>query len=206
MTNSGDGSGNSGGVSAGRTRPSLLNGLRAKDPDAWQRLARLYAPLVHTWCRRRGLEQADAEDVVQEVFHAVMRGMADFRRDRPNDSFYRWLRGITRHKLIDHFRRQANQSNALGGSDAQEQFAQLPADEPLEDDAPEYSGLLRRAIELIRSEFEDSSCQAFLQYKVEGRGADVVAKELGLSVNAVYTASSRILRRLREVLGEVADE
>jgi RNA polymerase sigma-70 factor (ECF subfamily) len=79
----------------------------ADDPNAWRRLARLYRPGVYAWCRRAGLQSADATDVGQEVFLAVVKGIATFRRDRPGDSFRGWLFGIARHKIKDHWRRQA---------------------------------------------------------------------------------------------------
>lgn len=183
------------------TPSSLLKGLKASDPEAWRRLARLYAPLVHRWCRQRGLQPADAEDVVQEVFRVVLDRVAGFRHDQPGSTFRGWLWAITRNKLGDHFRRCAAGPEAAGGSDAQQQLAQLPAEAPDEGSA-EMSGLYRRALEQIRSEFEERSWQAFWRVVVEDRRPADVAQVLGMSANAVYLAKSRILRRLREELGE----
>src|SRR2546425_622239 len=87
------------------TSSSLLERVKARDADGWRRLVRLYSPMVFDWCRQRGLQSEDAADVLQEVFQAVFQHVADFRRDRPGDSFRGWLWTITQNKLHDHFRR-----------------------------------------------------------------------------------------------------
>ena len=86
------------------TSLTLLDRVRGRDPAAWQRLVHLYGPLVQTWCRHWGVTGPDAEDVAQEVFQAVAAGVGEFRRDRPGDTFRGWLKGIVRHKLLDHLR------------------------------------------------------------------------------------------------------
>src|SRR5687767_14591693 len=107
------------------TSCTLLDRVRAADQGAWQRLLYLYGPLVRHWCRRRGLADADAEDVAQEVFQAVATGLGGFRRDRPTDTFRGWLRGVTRHKLLDFARARARHPAAAGGTDAHLRLEQL---------------------------------------------------------------------------------
>ena len=112
------------GAPTGDANPSvgstLLERLRAGQTDAWERLARLYGPTVYVWCRRAGVPEADAADVSQEVLAAVARHLADFRRERPGDSFRGWLWTITRNKVRDHWRRHVDQVQASGGTTAQE--------------------------------------------------------------------------------------
>lgn len=182
-------------VAPSSTPSSLLAGLRAIDPQAWRRLAELYAPLVYRWCRSQGLQASDAEDVVQEVFLVVHQRVRDFRRERPEDSFRGWLWGITRNKLGDWFRRSARRGTDLGLA-----AERIPAEDPPVPAAG--SGLYRRAVDQVRDEFESTTWQAFWAVAIEGRDPNLVADELGKSVNAVYLARSRIQRRLREVLGE----
>ena len=110
---------------------SLLERLRANDPDAWRRLLDLYQPLVRFWCARGGLAPHDVEDVTQEVFSGVAGGIASFRRDRPGDTFYGWLRGITRNQILLFHRRAQDKPIAVGGSDALWNFLQIVA--PSED-------------------------------------------------------------------------
>jgi RNA polymerase sigma-70 factor (ECF subfamily) len=186
----------SGGTTAPASTPSsLLLGLRSRDPLAWQRLAYLYAPLVRRWCRQRGLQAADTDDLIQEVFRAVLARVGDFRKEQAGDSFRGWLWTITRHKLGDHFRRAARPDAATVAA-----LDDLPAEGPPDDNAA--PDLLRRALELVRDEFEEASWQAFWGVVVEDRSPAAVAEERRLSVNAVYLAKSRVLRRLRDALGE----
>jgi RNA polymerase sigma-70 factor (ECF subfamily) len=191
----------------GTTSLGLLDGLRGQDPGAWRRLAYLYGPLVYGWCRGRGLRAEDAEDVLQEVFLVVAGRIGDYRHDRPGDTFRGWLWGITRNKIGDWIRRQANQETAVGGTDAQRRLQE----EPAVPDTPEPSGypeggepgdLYRRALDDLRPEFAERTWQAFWRVVIEGEGPADVARDLGMSRNAVYIAKSRVLHRLREALGE----
>jgi RNA polymerase sigma-70 factor (ECF subfamily) len=187
--------------------PSLLLRVRARDADAWRRLLRLFGPVVYGWCRRAGLQPADATDVGQEVFAAVARGLPGFRRDRPGDSFRGWLYGITQHKLADQGRRRAGQPQAEGGSDARDRLAEVaaPEDSTSGDSAAgaERGRLLRRALDLVRPEFQERTWQAFWRVTALGQSPTEVAAALGMSVNAVYIARSRVLRRLREEFGDL---
>src|SRR6266851_1629818 len=146
------------------TSLTLLERVRANDADAWARLVRLYTPLVRYWCSRGGLQDADTDDVVQEVFRAALSGMADFRHDRPGDTFRGWLRGITRNLLALHFRQRGRQPPAVGGSDAFVRLQEVPDTPTLlpdDDSHAEVQGLYRRALELVRGEFEERTWQMF---------------------------------------------
>jgi RNA polymerase sigma-70 factor (ECF subfamily) len=166
----------------------------------------LYGPLVLSWCRRRGLQTADAEDVTQEVLRTVFTRIGEFRKG-PGGSFRGWLLGITRNKLGDHWRRCSRQPQAEGGSEVRGKLEQVPSEEPADEPASaEAMALYRRAFNLIRSEFEEQTWQAFWLVVCENRPPADVARELSLSLNAVYLAKSRVLRRLRETLGDLPEE
>jgi RNA polymerase sigma-70 factor (ECF subfamily) len=184
---------------------SLLDRLREQDVEAWQRLTDLYGPLVYSWCRRAGLMPADAADVMQEVFIAVSRAIKTFRRDLPGSTFHGWIATITRNKIQDHFRRCATQPLAKGGSDAQQMLHSLAAvDErsisTASPSAADRRVLLARATQLVRAEFEERTWRAFWMTTVENHLPADAADELGVSLNSVYKARSRVLRRLREEL------
>ena len=100
------------------TSVTLLERLRANEPDAWRAMVHLYTPLVYHWCARGGLRGADVEDVAQEVFRAGAASMDRFRREREGDTFRGWLRGITRNIIREHYRRRGRQPQAAGGTDA----------------------------------------------------------------------------------------
>jgi RNA polymerase sigma-70 factor (ECF subfamily) len=182
--------------------PSLLERLQGRDADAWRRLTSLYGPPVYAWCRHAGLSPEDAADVGQEVFQAVARTIGTFRRQRPGDSFAAWLRTVTRNKVRDHWRRSAGRVPAAGGSAAQEQLLAVAEDAGADSDpttvAQEAGSLYRRALELLQSEFEARTWQAFWQVAVEGRPVAEVAAEMQMSPGAVYIAKSRVLKRLRQ--------
>jgi RNA polymerase sigma-70 factor (ECF subfamily) len=185
---------------------SLLVRLRAGQAGAWERLVRLYGQTVYVWCRVAGVPEADAADVSQEVFAAVVRRLADFRRERPGDSFRGWLWTITRNKVRDHWRRRADQVEAAGGTTAQEVMNQVPEDGvPGSEAEDEASDLYRRALELIRSEFEERTWRAFLMVTVEGRLPSDAAAALGTTPGAVYIAKSRVLKRLRDEFGDLIE-
>jgi RNA polymerase sigma-70 factor (ECF subfamily) len=187
---------------------SLLQRLRSQDEAAWTRLVALYGPVVLAWCRRAGLGAEDAEDVHQEVFRAVARTIAEFRCDRPSDTFRGWLWTVTHRKIIDHQRQRAGRLQAVGGSTALERLAQVPEEsDPSDVDAAERSAekvsLYGRALELLRGEFTETTWRAFWAVAVDGQRAADAAAALGLSVGAVYIAKSRVLARLREEFAEL---
>ena len=186
---------------------SLLERVRAQEPEAWRRLVRLYYPLVRGWCERAGLQSEDAADVAQEVFRALAGNVDRFRRDGGQNSFRGWLWGITRRQLLAHRRRRQAEPAAAGGTDAQRRLAELPGPEdPSDADRPaEHSALLRRALDLLRSGVEERTWQAFWRATVEGRAPADIAAELGMSVNSVYLAKARLLRRLREEFADLLD-
>jgi RNA polymerase sigma-70 factor (ECF subfamily) len=201
------------------TSRSLLAAANLALPAAWERLVRLYAPLVASWCRRWGVAQQDVGDVLQDVFSAVANHLERFRKERPTDTFRGWLRTIARNKVHDHFRRRAAEPAAGGGSEATWQLRQIPdtsapdtlPGEPLEMGGDEASddelldNLLRQALESIRGEFHERTWQAFWGVVVDGRLTADVAADLDMKPGAVRVAKSRILLRLRRELGEILD-
>lgn len=194
-------------MQASSTSTTLLERLRDHDIDAWRSFVFLYSPLVASWCRRLGVAEADVEDVVQETLAACSRGLTTFRRDEPGDSFRSWLKTIAQNKARDHFRRTGRQPAgvAVGGTDHTLQLHGV-ADGPESDldsegSAPnERAWLIQRGVNLVRAEFTEATWRAFELTATEGVSPIDVAQKLGLSINAVYKARSRVLRRLREEL------
>ncbi len=187
---------------------SLLQRVKIQDPRAWERLAELYGPVVYRWCRKSWLNAEDAVDVVQEVFRSLVSHVGDFRRERPGDSFAAWLRTITRNKVRDLFRQRQGQARGQGGTEAQQRLLQVPeAAELAGEDPDDGSGsiLTHRSLELVRAEFEDRTWQAFWQAAVDGRSPADVAADLGISVQSVYQAKYRVLKRIRQEMSGLID-
>lgn len=178
---------------------NLLSRVRASEARAWQRFAALYSPWVYRLARRAGLRQSDAADVSQEVFMTAALRMDSFQRDLPGQSMRRWLGQITRNKLGDWMRLQATVPIAYGGDDSTiDRLNAVPSPELFNEEFEDDLSLLRRAIELIRTDFEESTWQCFRQIVLEDRTAVDVAQEIGMTPRAVRQAKYRVIRRLRE--------
>jgi RNA polymerase sigma-70 factor (ECF subfamily) len=197
-----------GGGWATQTSTTLLARVKAHDPEGWRRFVHLYGPLIFHWCRQAGLQDADAADVGQDVFRAVARTVADFRREE-RGTFRGWLRTITRNKVRDLARHRARDGQGEGGSDARARLFAVADAEPDADDEPERGDddliLLRRAVDLVLADFAEQTRRAFLKIVVDEQDPTDVARELGMTINAVYLAKSRVMRRLRDEFGELLD-
>ena len=181
---------------------SLIIRLCENDSLAWNQLVELYGPLVFHWCSVSRIQSSDAADIMQEVFASAVKSIHRFE-SRPGHSVRGWLWTIARNKMNDHWRKQNRQDNAIGGTNAHWQMEQVPqTDDPPTGDV-ETSRLLHRALNQIKDDFADQTWAAFWQSAIEGRDTNSIAQELGLSPNSVRQAKSRVLRRLREQLGDV---
>jgi RNA polymerase sigma factor (sigma-70 family) len=190
------------------TRQTLL--LRLSDPSdrpAWEQFVEVYAPLVFQFARRRGLQDSDAADLVQDV---LMRVAGAFRRgtyDRSRGRFRGWLLTIARHETYDWLAARARREQAGGGTAALQQLGDVPQPgeaEAWEDDYRER--LLAWAAEQVQKEVQPTTWRAFRLTAVEGQSGEQVAAQLGLSVAAVYLAKSRVMKRLRELVSQIDDE
>ncbi|MBX7104217.1 MAG: sigma-70 family RNA polymerase sigma factor [Gemmataceae bacterium] len=189
------------------TSLTLLQRLQGQDDAAWSRFAFLYRPLIVYWCGRWNVMPADEDDLVQEVMKAVHTHLPDFERLGESGSFRAWLRGITRNKLLEYDRRRRTRLPvAEGGSDAQARLNAVADSAPALDEGPaELAGLYMRAAEAIRGDFNDQTWQIFWRTTVESQSPAQVATDLGLKPAAVRMAKARVLRRLREQVGDFAD-
>jgi RNA polymerase sigma-70 factor (ECF subfamily) len=179
------------------TPASLLERLRQPaEQHAWARFVDLYTPLLYYWARRTGCPEPDAADLVQEVFLVLIRRLPAFTYDH-HKSFRGWLRAITLNKWRDRRRRAG-----LPLEPGDPTLAELPGPDGVDSfgEAEYRHYLVGRALELMRAEFQRTTWQACWESVVSGRPAAEVAAELGMSVDAVYAAKSRVLRRLRQEL------
>jgi RNA polymerase sigma-70 factor (ECF subfamily) len=184
------------------TPASLLERLRLPtDPAAWSRFVELYTPLIYFWARGVGLQQADAADLVQEVFTLLLRKMPDFVYDA-HRTFRGWLRTVTLNLWRENQRRRSPVP-VVGGVALTAVAAPDEAEALWEAEHRGY--LVRRALELMRTDFQPASWKACWEVVVRGRTAAEVAAELGLSVGAVHAARFRVLARLRQELDGLLD-
>lgn len=192
------------------TRASLV--LRLKDDtdtEAWQEFVRLYGPMVFHFARKRGLQDADAADLMQEVLRSVATHAGKLDYDPDRGSFRGWLFTITRNKLYTFLQRQRNREQATGDSTTRQALqATAGPDSDLEAGwEQEYQQqLAARAMARVRHEFQPNTWQAFWQTAVDGVAAQDVADRLKMSTGAVYVARSRVLARLREEVLRLQNE
>jgi len=183
------------------TSDSLLERLRARsDEAAWQRLDKLYRPLILRWLRRDPTLGDEAEDLVQEVMAVLVRELPDFHRERAG-SFRCWLRTVTLHRLQAYWRSRQHRPASLNNSSADSLLAQLadPASELSRQwDREHDQHVMQRLLELIEPEFTPTTWKAFCRLFLDRAKAAEVAAELGLSESAILTAKSRVLKRLRQ--------
>jgi RNA polymerase sigma-70 factor (ECF subfamily) len=178
------------------TSLSLLERLRGgAGPQDWERFVALYTPLLYRWARKVGAQEADAADLLQEVFTLVYRKLHTFARQR-SGSFRAWMRTALVNRWRDLCRRRA----ARPGLVDEQQLDALPALDGPAQDNEDFEQLVAQALGLIRPEFQPHTWQAFSEFFIDGQEADSVAQRLGVSVSVVYSTKCRILRRLREEL------
>jgi RNA polymerase sigma-70 factor (ECF subfamily) len=182
------------------TSVSLLDRLqRSPSPSDWRKFAGLYTPLLFYWARQLNLQDADGEDLVQEVLSCVWKEISNFRR-RNGKRFRGWLWTIT----LNHVRRQRRRKQPTQAPHNGDWAGDIDSlTEMIEDEYQSY--LVKRAMHLMKSEFEPTTYEACWKFLVESLPASEVAAQLGLTTNAVYLAKARVLRRLREVLDGLLD-
>lgn len=206
-------------LDASRTSHTLIGRAKAREPAAWERLAKLYSPLVYYWCQESGLPQADLHDVFQDVFCALARDIDKFQPIE-GGSFRGWLRTITRNKVMDHFRKSGLDPIAFGGTDALNLFDQIPAaaQQLLTDNSSDHSlgryaqneseihqSILCEALSNVRSSFTEQTWKAFWMVVIDGRETLAVAKDLNMRPGTVRVAKSRVLKRLRLEIGDAVE-
>jgi RNA polymerase sigma factor (sigma-70 family) len=189
------------------TSISLLERLRLRPDEAsWQRLVDVYTPMLRNWLGRHALQASDAEDLTQDALRVVVQELPNFRHDLRQGAFRRWLKNILINRLRTFWR--GRRPVAIGAGDFDHALDQL------EDSASPLSQLwdqehdrhvVRRLLELLEPEFEPATWQAFRRLTLEDQPTAQVAADLGLSVNAVRIAKSRVLRRLREEIAGLVD-
>ena len=192
------------------TRPSLLVRLRdPKDERAWDEFTAIYSPLIYRLACRKGFQDADAADLVQEVLRAVAGAIDRWDPDPARGPFRNWLFRIARNMMLNLVASQRRHPRGTGRDEVRSLLEAQPSPSP-EDSAlfeMEYKRqLFRWAAERVRGEFRGTTWAAFWQTGVEGKKAQAVADALGMSIGAVYMARSRVVARLRQELQRVEGE
>lgn len=192
----------SGADSSPSIRSSLLGDVQQGKSEAWSRFVDIFGPVIYDWCRKHGLPPCDAEDVAQEVLCQVFKKIPEFVHDK---TFRGWLWRITKHKIIDRARHHNREPRMMDGSKALRMLLEAP-DEAAIESIEEPSAVdtdrlaVRRALATIQRTCEEHIFQAFWRTTVLVQPTADVARDLGMTVEAVRQARCRILQRLRREL------
>ena len=191
------------------TSLTLLDRLqRGNDSDAWGRVFGLYGPLLVKWLRKYDVQAADADDLTQEVLLAVSTGLKSFDHNGRPGAFRTWLRNILVHRLRNYWRARDRRPVSSGDSDIERRLAQL------EDSASAVSQLwdrqhdlfvVQQLLDLSRARFSAETWTAFSRVALNGESPATVARDMGISLNSVFIAKSRVLSRLRQEAGGLVE-
>ena len=189
------------------TRASLLLRLRdSQDHEAWVEFVSLYEPVAYRLLRRHGLQDADAREVMQDLFLAVSRSIDRWDPAKERGSFRGWLRRVARNLVINWLQQRERRVIATGGSELLAMLESLPAEsepETVEFDQELRRALFQRAAEQVRREVQPATWLAFWETGVVGTSPADAAQKLGMTAGAIRVAKCRVLVRLQAAVKEL---
>lgn len=189
------------------TKISLILRLADRDDhEAWQHFETVYRPVVYKTARGKGLQDADAEDVVQQVMASVARALEKRPHDKQRAKFRTWLYRVTHNAIINAIQRRKPDRGA-GDTHVLDQLKQVPlsmAESQMMDSAYQRS-VFQWAAERIKAEFQEDTWQAFWITMVDNVSCEAAAEQLGKQIGSIYAARSRVVRRLKQKIQEFDD-
>jgi RNA polymerase sigma-70 factor, ECF subfamily len=188
------------------TRQSLIVRIQSpSDDEAWSEFVAIYWPVVYRLARKRGLQDADAEDLSQKIIWAGRRAIRNWEPNPARGKFRFWLATVTRNAILNALTRKLPDA-AVGGTSVRELMEQQtePDRHVRENLEREYRrSLFRRAAQRIRQDFQNETWNAFWLTTVEGVGVEEAGRKLNKTVGSIYAARSRIMRRLRDEIQQM---
>lgn len=184
------------------TNESLI--VRVRDPSnrpAWEQFEQLYRPVIFRIARAKGLQHADALDLVQQVLIAVSSAIDRFEKRHEAVQFRNWLGRITRNAILKALSRRPR-DRASGGSDVLDILSEIPADPETEAliNLEYRRELLSRAAQQVRSQSQEVTWLAFEMSELQQISVERTAELLQISTGSVYAARSRVMRRIRNAI------
>jgi RNA polymerase sigma factor (sigma-70 family) len=179
------------------TRVTLLNRIRdVEDHKAWVEFVALYGPLVYAFARKRLPHDEDAADIMQEVLLAIAKG----KYDRQKGPLHKWLLTVSLNKIRDFFAHRGHIEFSAADLD------EVPAKVADEWERQHNQWLFDRAADLVRNDTKPALWQAFWLTAVEEKSGKEAARALGLTVGNVFSAKSRIMTKLKEIVAQFQGE
>jgi RNA polymerase sigma-70 factor (ECF subfamily) len=185
------------------TNETLLERLRhAEAHDAWKEFYDLYWGVILRYARKVGLNEHQAEDVLQETMMVLMRQLPEFRYDRGKGRFRNFLLTIVHRKAVAVLRRARR-----AAADSLKEGDAVDGHRAVINAAAERrwkEAVMEEALRTLKAHdaIDARTWAVFQAYALEQLPATEVAEKFGLSPNAVYQIRNRMLRRLRSLAGE----
>lgn len=190
------------------TRESLLVLVRSpENREAWDQFVALYRPVIYRLARRRGLQDADAQDLAQQVLMAVASAIGSWKKANESVRFRHWLRRVARNAIVNALARRPH-DRAAGGSSVQELLLDQPhgdAESEAEIELEYRRELYLRAARIVRGDVEPETWRAFEMTVIENHSSEEAAALLERPVGTIYAGRSRVMRRLREAVRELEE-
>jgi len=164
--------------------------------------------VVYGFARKRGLQDADAADLMQDVMRSVSTAIGRLDYDRNQGTFRGWLFTITRNKVFSFLSARRIRPQGSGDSTTNRMLDSHPdTNEGSDTWEVEYQRRLAAiAMERVKGEFQENTWRAFWLTAVEGAAVADVAQAVGMSAGAIYVAKSRVLARLKEEVEAMRQE
>ena len=185
------------------TRPGLI--LNVKNPTnqiAWQEFVNIYQPVIYRTAVKRGMQDADAHDLSQQVLLSVASAIGRWENAREGVRFRHWLRKVTRNAIVNALARKPKDIPA-GTSAIHDLLNEVPQEDSVTNELIQIEyrrELYLRAVSSVREEIASDTWKAFELTTIEGISKSEAAKQLGKSIGTIYASRSRVMKRLREVV------
>ncbi|PHS03150.1 MAG: RNA polymerase subunit sigma [Blastopirellula sp.] len=183
------------------TRNSLL--VQVKDPlnrEAWEQFAQIYRPVIYRLARQRGMQDADAQDLSQQVLMSVAAAITRWETSDETTRFRHWLRRVVKNAILNALSRKP-QDLAVGGSSVRELLEEYPDADPETEQQIELEyrrEIYLRAAEIVQTDVAADTWKAFEMTVIQALPIQEVATQLNKSIGTIYASRSRIMRRLRD--------
>jgi RNA polymerase sigma factor (sigma-70 family) len=186
------------------TNANLLVRLQdPKDRAAWDDFVAIYQPVLMQLLARRGLQNSDAEEIVQETFVAIANSIDRWQPDESLGNFRSWLSRVSRNLAINYLTRQPIGVKGTGASDHFEMMNEVPSastEATDEFDLQQKRQVFLLAAERVRVDVQENTWRAFWMSCIDNIPAEKIAAELGMTTGAVYVAKSRVVARLKSTI------
>ena len=188
------------------TRSSVLRAVaNTENEAAWQRFFDLYAGFVFSIARSKGLNDTDADDIVQMAFSDLARNLPSFKYDRAKGRFMSYLFGLVHWRVNDRLRSDKRDAELKSAFWEEAKSAATTEDEDFAE-REWQSAAMEETLRRIKPEVRPEHYAAFVASAVEGQDTDVVTKLYGISRDSLYQIRKRLTVKLREKLAEVRAE